>query len=205
MCLDFFEKITKLDNKHYIQSLILYYSSPVLAEVKPSVTLSFKNYSKNSCKNWNKFGTSFVSTLGLEYLTLRKNDKYTILLLYNKFLVEKFINRKDIKEFLCNIGYEESDSINDYLNTLQKRYELYSCPHELGIFLGIPLQEVIDFMFPSSKKCLAYGYWKVFNDYDFAMKKFKEYDSIKMITAQKIISGMKILNVANEIKYNTQL
>lgn len=200
MCLGFFEKISKLDSKEYIESFILYSISPVIAEAKPSVTLNFKKDDNDGYKNWNEFGVSFIKNLGLECMDLRKTNDYIIVLVYNEKLIKKFIDHKNVKEFLHKVGYEESDNTYTYLSTLKKRYKLYHCPHELGIFLGIPLDDVIDFIQCSKKKCLACGYWKVFNNYDFAVKKFKQYDDIKMITAKRIIQGVEISSVVNEIK-----
>ena len=53
--------------------------------------------------------------------------------------------------FLREIGYRENKNLDYYLSKLKMRYKQFNCPHELGIFLGIPLNDVIDFIQGSNK------------------------------------------------------
>ena len=53
------------------------------------------------------------------------------------------------------LGYSDNSDINNYLYMLKNRYKEFNCPHELGIFLGFPLNDVMDFMNCKNKKC----YW----------------------------------------------
>jgi len=67
-------------------------------------------------------------------------------MIYDEYILEKELNKKSHKEFLLNMGYPSNACINDYVNKLKFRYEKYHCPHELGLFLGIPFKDVKDFM-----------------------------------------------------------
>lgn len=73
----------------------------------------------------------------------------------------------------------DKEDINNYVNTLKDRYEKYNCPHELGVFLGYPLDDVRDFMEYNNKKCLGCGYWRVYNDITRAKEIFSKYDKVK--------------------------
>ena len=67
-------------------------------------------------------------------------------MIYDKNILEKELNKKNVIDFLANLGYPEEIDIDQYVKTLKDRYERYHCPHELGLFLGIPFEDVIDFM-----------------------------------------------------------
>mgnify|MGYP002197944272 CR=1 FL=1 len=88
-----------------------------------------------------------------------------------------------------SLGYPNKFSVEEALEILQVRYELYNCPHELGIFLGFPLEDVKDFMECKEKKCLLCGYWKVYNNTIEAKKIFDKYDEIKEYTIKNILKG----------------
>ena len=77
---------------------------------------------------------------------------------------------------------------------------LYHCPHELGIFLGIPIEDVKDFMECTNKKCLLCGYWKVYNNYYTAEKTFKQYDIIKEHTIHSFVKSSSAIELAEGIK-----
>ena len=49
-------------------------------------------------------------------------------------------------------------------------------PHELGLLLGYPAEDVRGFMGIGHKKCLYTGYWKVYEKPEEKIALFSEYD-----------------------------
>lgn len=86
---------------------------------------------------------------------------------------------------MINIGYDDELKLNSILKTLRERCINLTCPHELGLFLGIPLNDVIDFI-ESKKKCVFNGYWKVYSNVDRSIQIFNEYDRVKSIVIDLI-------------------
>lgn len=83
---------------------------------------------------------------------------------------------------------------------LKNRYTQFNCPHELGVFLGFPLNDVMDFMNCKDKKCLSCGYWLVYNNLQEAKETFNRYDKVKEHTVNYILSGKSSHNVACSIR-----
>ena len=83
---------------------------------------------------------------------------------------------------------------------LKNRYKEFNCPHELGIFLGFPLNDVMDFMNCKNKKCLSCGYWLVYNNLQEAKETFSMYDKVKEDTVNYILKGDSSHNVAYSIR-----
>ncbi|SFD13845.1 DUF3793 family protein [Clostridium uliginosum] len=198
--LDFYNKLNSMEDKQCIESLIVYNASQVIAGVKPASTMTLKKTGENLCYKWNKFGRAFVKSIDLEFIELRESDESIIIMLYNKELLESSIFKKEHKMFLTKLGYDENDDIYIYLDKLKVRYDLYHCPHELGLFLGIPIRDVKDFMECTKKKCLLCGYWKVYNDCNKAKKIFCQYDEIKEHTLSQILDGSNSRDLAFSIK-----
>ncbi len=106
----------------------------------------------------------------------------------------------DNKEFLNKLGYDLTLTLEENLDILVYRYEKYHCPHELGLFLGIPFEDVKDFMECTTKKCLLCGYWKVYNNSDEAKMIFNQYDEVKHYTIKNMLEGNSSRILVSSIK-----
>lgn len=195
-----YDKLNSMNDRDFIENFLLINISQVLSGIKPASTISLVKNKNNIYDKWIKYGIDFIKFIGLEFVELRQNKEIVILLIYNKEELEKSIFNTQHKEFLINLGYDDEQDIQGYIDKLKERYELYHCPHELGLFLGIPIEDVKDFMNCTEKKCLLCGYWKVYNDSNFAKHIFSMYDEVKIHTSNEILKGSNSRNLAFSIK-----
>jgi Protein of unknown function (DUF3793) len=201
--IEFYKSLSQIDPKESIGRFLLFNSSLVIAGIKPSVTIAINKNSGNTYKNWIIHGNEFLNKANLEFICLRENDTSLILLIFNRVILGKYIFQEENTNFLEGIGYKSNKDLDYYLDKLKIRYKQYNCPHELGIFLGIPVNDVIDFMECSSKKCLGLGYWKIYNNYDKAIDTFRKYDEVRNTTINEIISGIPLDKVIKNISLST--
>lgn len=185
----FYNKLNSMEGKEYIETFLAYSLSLVIAGAKPASTLSIKKTNIKLYNSWNTYGPTFIKSMKLNYVELRDCLDATVIMVYDEFILEKHLNTKYSMDFLINLGYPTDGSITDHVNTLKLRYEKYHCPHELGLFLGIPINDVKDFMECTTKKCLLCKYWKVYNDSNKAQAIFKKYDEIKEYTIDTLLKG----------------
>lgn len=81
---------------------------------------------------------------------------------YRKTMLEGELKQPGVLELLERYGYEGSE-INSCLNYLKQRLLSCSCfPHEIGVFLGYPLEDVKGFIENKGQNCESCGVWKVF-------------------------------------------
>lgn len=186
---NFYEKLKSMQGTEHIENFLVYHTALVIAKVKPAVTITLGKRKIERINAWNKYGRKFLNSIDLKCIELRETKNSIILLVYDEELLEKEINTRDHIEFLKNLGYSQELNINEYVRFLKIRYEKYHCPHELGVFLGIPIEDVKDFMKCTDKKCLLCGYWKVYNNKDDAEKIFTKYDKIKDFTMKSMLNG----------------
>lgn len=189
MCLDFYSIISSLPEREFMEKLIIYNVSTVIVGVKPSSTITFNKNEFNTYEGFIKYGEDIIKNLSLNYIVLKMTEDIIVTLIYNEEKLLLKLSEEETKNFLVKLGYDEKLSINSYLNTLKERYNKYHCPHEIGLFLGIPFMDVNDFINCSEKKCLLCSYWKVFNNEERARKLFKLYDDIKLKTQTSILNG----------------
>lgn len=199
--LDFYKKIGGMDTKESLEKYLLFTLSPVIGGLKPSSTITL-SYDKKEYSIWSNYKKEFLEILKLKEIVLRKGTKAEIILIYNEENLLNCINKKDNMEFLNKLGYDLTLTLEENLDILVYRYEKYHCPHELGVFLGIPIEDVIDFMECSDKKCLMCGYWKVFNNYNNAKDIFNKYDISKNIMIKSIEENKALLNIVDMFNKN---
>lgn len=199
----FMSKLKDMNNVEYFDKYMLFLLAPVVGGLKPSSTVTLKKDSKEYFV-WNNYKETFLNKVNLKHILLREDDKAIILLIYSEEKLEKFISNKETKEFLLKLEYNLQDNLGSILDKLVQRYNRFHCPHELGVFLGIPLEDVIDFMECTTKKCLLCGYWKVFNNSDDALEIFNNYNRSKELVLDCVIFDAKseeiILSLQNEFK-----
>lgn len=189
---EFYKLLNNEEDREYIELFVSYSIALISAKLKPSITLNLvKNDNKRTYDLWKLYGESYIKSLGLKYIELRESERSLIVLIYDEELLEKAISNPENLKFLMSIGYKYDFSLKQCVEKLKERYALYACPHELGVFLGYPIDDVRDFMECTEKKCLACGYWKVYNSISNAETIFNLYDEVKEHTLDNILIGKR--------------
>lgn len=199
-----YETLKEMNDKDYIEKLLVYNMSIVIEGSKPSATVTLKKGSDDTYDKWVTYGKEFIHNIGLNYIVLRENSDSAILLIYNEDTLKPHIFDEKSYGFLTGIGYSLEKDLQSYLSKLKERYSFYHCPHELGVFLGYPIDDVEDFIKCTSKQCLMCGYWKVYNDLDHAVKVFEKYDIIRSKTAESILHGLKTHDLVCKLNSNAR-
>ncbi|HHY82031.1 MAG TPA: DUF3793 family protein [Clostridiales bacterium] len=91
----------------------------------------------------------------------------------------------EVRCFLENMGYKSFEP-EDCIQRLRQRFRIDgSFPHEIGIFLGYPFEDVIAFIKNKGRNYLLNGYWKVYSNVTRAIEIFMEYDNARKQMLQK--------------------
>lgn len=185
--------INAMENKKYLYSLLLYLIAPTLDGVKPSTIVTLSTSGKNLDLLWSKYKKGFLEIYKINYIELKKTDKCTTILFYHKEALNKVIYNKYNLEFLKEIGYRDFSNEESFLLKLKSRFR-DTCPHEIGIFLGIPLEEVRSFIQDPKRECIYCGYWKVYNDIQKAKKQFTTYDISRTNMILEVLEKEQVCN-----------
>ncbi|MCX7903408.1 MAG: DUF3793 family protein [Caloramator sp.] len=170
-----FHQMKNYDYRTYIISQIVYYASPTIFSSKPSTIINFNNIDSSFYKMLPSIKAELQKNFRLYTYELFKESNRCLVLFYKKELLLN-VFRENIS-FLSSFGYKYDMTLNQILNLLKEKYAL-SCPHEIGIFLGIPKEDVVAFM-TNNKNFKLCGYWKVYSDEEKAKRIFAEYDRAK--------------------------
>lgn len=182
--------LNSYNNIDYLFSTIACGAAPTLAKQKPSSLLVFSNNNRNLQDTWEEFKNELEDKLNVKFVELKKSEKSTIVLFYNEESFKKILREEKNIEFLKRFGYNTKMKLEECLLLLGKRFE-NNCPHEIGIFLGYPVDDVVMFIDYPNKKCKMIGYWKVYHNIEEAKNIFRKYDQIKSNIIKLIIEGIK--------------
>ena len=83
---------------------------------------------------------------------------------YRRSHLERELQGEQAREILSRYGYPLGE-LEGSLAFLKKRLKGYTCfPHEIGIFLGYPPEDVKGFIENRGKNCQYCGLWKVYGN-----------------------------------------
>lgn len=198
----YMDKIKNMNEKEYLFGVISYGIAPTLTGQKPSSIITLGKDSRGLSMLWEKYKKAFQQKYELSFYELRTNDKAVTILFYYNNELNKAIYDEDNMRFLKKFGYSKELDLRQNLSILKERFEK-ACPHEIGVFLGFPLDDVICFMEQPDRQCLLCGYWKVYNDLDLAKEKFSNYDMAKHNIAQQVIQGVAPSLLINILEKDT--
>ena len=124
-----------------------------------------------------------VESSVLSLYPLLETEEKMVILLYREDRLEKYLKMPQVQKLLREAGYE-SDRLEDILPVFCDRYETYAergkpFPHELGLLLGYPPEDVEGFIIYEGKNSLCEGYWKVYAEPQKKLRLFAQYDKAR--------------------------
>lgn len=156
-----------------------------MVTVRPGASHLVSRYLKDSC---------------VSCMTLYSGRGREILFLYRYEALMDYLKMPRVKQFLQQYGYLDM-SVSGVLLRLRKRYGDYverhwEFPHELGIILEYPVEDVEGFIRNQGKNCLMVRYWKVYHDKERAEQIFMQYDLVREAAMNEIVAGYSLSQVA---------
>ncbi|MBQ9156534.1 MAG: DUF3793 family protein [Eubacterium sp.] len=191
MSQEVFEIVKKL-NPHSLETQLILQCSPLIAGMKTSNLLKIN--SENEMDVYRLFAGTDISC----YLLVRTGRK-TVFLLYRKKMLCSHIGSCGCRSLLRSLGYENVD-FEQLLRAVKAKYEEYTAgegefPHELGLLLGYPCEDVKGYMDDRGKNALYTGYWQVYKDPAAKKKTFESYELAREKMARLASMGMNLLQI----------
>lgn len=98
-----------------------------------------------------------------------------LIYVYRENRLQKILRDPAVQAYLTGTGYTAAN-LRGYLNQLSHRLCTESeFPHEIGLFLGYPLEDVVGFVQHKGKNYTCKGYWKSYGDPEAARARFASY------------------------------
>ena len=159
-----------------LEPSLIEHCAPTLASLKTGSLFSFISPCWQSLFAEAAVLNALMRKKGLSLRIVRAGDDRALCYLYRKDALEKTLSDQDAAAFLHGLGYE-SLHLPDALDTLCERMACSGdFPHEVGVFLGYPLSDVLAFIEHKGRNCSCCGCWKAYGDACAARRLFEKYD-----------------------------
>ncbi len=122
-----------------------------------------------------------LNPLGIYIERIRSKKNNSLIYVYRRSQLINDLCDEGACEILRSFGYPECGATEDIIldgrvNFLMKRLSDYECfPHEIGLFLGFPVEDVEEFIRRDGRDCLTCGFWKVYCNKTKALDTFRRY------------------------------
>lgn len=191
MCEEVFEMICAMDRRG-IELQIVLQCAPTLAGIKTSNLLIVPKDQEDQVRY-------VLRHSGLMGYRLVYDRQRVVFLVFNRDMLMSYLAKDDIREFLAGYGYR-TDAFGYSLRNFQERYDSYvhnreEFPHEMGVFLGYPLDDVVGFINNGGDGFVLSGYWKVYSNKTEAQELFEKFDNVKDDMVRMISKGLSIKEI----------
>ena len=175
-----------------LERFFIEHCSPTLAGLK---TANLFNYTiEHPCdldahiQEWNQQ----LNRRGVFLTILDRHADRALIYVYRKSRLQDDLQQEGTAEFLSPLQYDCSD-VEACLKRLRERIaQTHSFPHEIGLFLSYPLEDVIGFIENGGQNYRCVGCWKVYCDKCEAEKLFAKFRKCKQVYTRLFHSGRSI-------------
>lgn len=149
--------------------------APTLAGIKTGSLFMYETENAEDMKKDIRELNSRLKAKGLCLIPLKYRDKGALLYMYRPKLLKTDLTDSTARKILCRAGYGERTS-EQCVAMLAKRLKTgEGFPHEIGLFLGYPPEDVDGFIANKAMNFKCAGLWKVYGDETKAKRRFAAY------------------------------
>ncbi|HEX3040393.1 MAG TPA: DUF3793 family protein [Caproiciproducens sp.] len=175
-------------------SMLARHCAPALAGIKSANMISVREEAAGHLARLLAIYNKPLGRHGVRVEILCRYRTHTLVLVYRPGLLWSQLQEENVQNFLASLGYCRWESLDSLLCQLKERCARHCIPHEIGLFLNYPLEDVIGFM-EGGAPCKLCGYWKVYSDADFARMRFRQFTSCRETYCRLIESGGSVLHL----------
>lgn len=157
------------------EEMVVKHCSPTLAGMKTGNMFSceFKdiNEMRESIRRLNRA----LAKKGIRVIPLRHRENRTLIYVFRPSMLMKDLSDDRACRILEERGYEEETPAKCIVRLMKNLKDSSEFPHEIGLFLGYPPEDVCGFIENKSGACKCVGCWKVYGDEEKAKETFAKY------------------------------
>ena len=170
--------------------MIVRYCSPTLAGIKTgslfSAAFANKTEQTETLRRWNLL----LRRKGLRAVPFGRKDGRTAVYVYRISRLGSDLKKAETRNILSKHGYDCDRPERCIARLARKLKGGAEFPHEIGLFLGYPPEDVSGFI--NKAECKLTGAWKVYGDEKSAAKTFARYKKCTQIYSELFNNGKSV-------------
>lgn len=172
---------------------IIHCGAPALCGIKPACLFSMTSQKfASGSEKLHQWQNQFSKEKKF-FVPVKKSDGRFLFFVYDKKLLEKILQCPKNCSYLTAKGYPVEKGLAFVLAELLHRLAVNSdFPHEVGLFLGYPLEDVIGFELNRAEDFKYSGIWKVYGDKASAIRRMNLYRNCTETCMKLLASGLSV-------------
>lgn len=177
-----------------LEKLIAFHCGAAMCGIKASNLIRCELSKYNDAEDKIHKLASKLASSGISMRIVHRNSSSILLLVYRHKVLASALNESGVRQFMTQYGYEVEDSCSQCIDKLSHRIATNGdFPHEIGLFLGYPLEDVVGFINKDTSKYS--GLWKVYGDVNRAKDKFMQIDRCNRGIMRRIALGHTLTSI----------
>lgn len=174
--------------------------APVIFDVKPSNLLILESVDEKQLQH-------MMKKMDLHCQLFYQTNAKTIWFVCRKDRMRMILQNPEIAAFFESKKYRDIQkiSVEQVIDRVGKRFAFHKkgrteYPHELGLLLGYPLEDVKGFIENEGKSYLCSGYWKVYKNEQEAKKTFFLYRLAKQFAMELVRAHVELWEIPRRLE-----
>ena len=182
--------------QYTLDQLFATHCAPALTGVAPANLISLRRGEFPQLDaELRKYQRAFARR-GICFSPLCSCARHELILVYRPRQLAKTLARPGVGEILASWGYDLSQPLEQVLAHLSQRVDQGGTfPHEIGLFLGYPVEDVVGFMEHKGQNFKLCGPWKVYGDVEAAKRCFARIQRVSQNIRERIDGGKTLFQV----------
>lgn len=181
------------EDRDCLASFLALELAEVLHAAKPANLVCLTNKRRSCGRNlyllWKEHGQALLEESGLKVKVLADRGSSLLLLLYSHDALSALLAQKSVHVILAKAGYRDPADFDGVLSELERRVAGEGFPHEIGVFLGYPLKDVVGFMGWAQLSFTCQGPWKIFGNPEQSLKIAEQHRVCRCNMSRQLASG----------------
>ncbi|HBG66241.1 MAG TPA: DUF3793 domain-containing protein [Treponema sp.] len=176
---------------------LLYFGAPALCGLKAANLVSVADELADANGQNILAINEELAQSGRKIVRIKRGGGRTLFFLYDRNMLGLAVSKKNVQRYLAKKNYPVYNGLDAILAELLRRLSSQTdFPHEIGIFLGYPLADVILFEKSKGKGCLYSGLWKVYGNVQESVCKMTLYRNCCVRCSRLFERGMKLTDIS---------
>ena len=192
-----------MSRNNVLEKYIIDLCSPTLASLKTASLINCYFINEKQLEKDMAELNLLLNGKGIKIQTLRKSKKSVLIYVYRIDMLAKDLMKPGVKEVLTYYGYDSTEPEMAIEKLKMRLSETTQFPHEIGLFLGYPVGDVVGFIKNKGKNFKCCGCWKVYCDQCEAERRFELFNKCTRIYMEQWKAGKSVLKLT--VVYNSYI
>lgn len=172
--------------------IIVKHCSPTLAGMKTGNMFSCPFADEGEMRDSIRYWNGLLVRKGLWVLPLRFQDNRALVYVYRVSRLSRDLKDGAVSRLLKEMGYETEIPERCIVQLIRKLEECGEFPHEIGLFLGYPPEDVCGFIENRAQGYKLTGCWKVYGNEEKARLTFEKYKKCTDVYTAQFADGRSV-------------